>query len=421
MSGSKDDLPSDHDDGRRTFEDSETFVPQVQANGQKRDLDAQPGLVARPDDTAGNEHGVSASTPMQPPGLGVYASGGNQFGTSQDGQSTSMHPAGQQYGQQYYPSAPLPGRYQPAIGVQGGSGGGFPPYGQNSDQQPKKGRGALIVWILLGIFLILAATVGVLFGLGVIGSDDAELSVELTDREGTYGSDSELDALWDTCADGDLAACDELYENAVDDSAYRVFGNTCGETSAAQSGGCEEELYADAQEPSPSATVEPAPEPSPTPSPEPSPTPAPAPSSASAPAPWGSYGSDTGLDGLWDLCAGGDMVSCDDLYWLSPVGSAYEAFGSTCGQTTESLYGECDLYDPSSTGWVPSSSGWSYGDDPALDALWDGCAAGDWDSCHDLWWDARENSEYEYFAGTCGYRGSYSPGWCDTRAANGEF
>ena len=375
MSGSKDDLPSDHDDGRRTFEDSETFVPQVQANGQKRDLDAQPGLVARPDDTAGNEHGVSASTPMQPPGLGVYASGGNQFGTSQDGQSTSMQPAGQQYGQQYYPSAPLPGRYQPAIGVQGGSGGGFPPYGQNSDQQPKKARGALIVWILLGIFLILAATVGVLFGLGVIGSGDAEQSVELTDREGTYGSDSELDALWDACADGDLAACDELYEsaaedseyrtfgstcgeteteshgdcatnavpraygddpeldalwdacadgdlaacdelyeNAADDSAYRVFGNTCGETSAAQSGGCEEELYADAQEPSPSATVEPTPEPSPTPAPELSPTPAPAPSSASAPAPWGSYGSDTGLDGLWDLCAGGDMVSCDDLY-----------------------------------------------------------------------------------------------------------
>ncbi|MGO1622547.1 MAG: hypothetical protein ACTHXS_07230, partial [Flaviflexus sp.] len=192
------------------------------------------------------------------------------------------------------------------------------------------------MWILLGIFLILAATVGVLFGLGVIGSDDAELPVELTDREGTYGSDSELDALWDACADGDLAACDELYENAaedseyrtfgstcgeteteshgdcatnavpraygddpeldalwdacadgdlaacdelyenaVDDSAYRVFGNTCGETSAAQSGGCEEELYADAQEPSPSATVEPAPEPSPTPAPEPSPTPAP--------------------------------------------------------------------------------------------------------------------------------------------------
>ncbi|HZJ04732.1 MAG TPA: trypsin-like peptidase domain-containing protein [Nocardioidaceae bacterium] len=44
-----------------------------------------------------------------------------------------------------------------------------------------------------------------------------------------------------------------------------------------------------------------------------------------------SYGDDPLLDHLWDKCADGDMASCDQLYQLSPFGSEYERFGSTCG------------------------------------------------------------------------------------------
>lgn len=56
------------------------------------------------------------------------------------------------------------------------------------------------------------------------------------------------------------------------------------------------------------------------------------------------YGSDPGLDELWDACAGGLMLACDDLYRYSPLGSAYEAFGDSCGERNEPS-GWCeDLY-----------------------------------------------------------------------------
>lgn len=43
------------------------------------------------------------------------------------------------------------------------------------------------------------------------------------------------------------------------------------------------------------------------------------------------YGDDPQLDQLWDDCAAGDGEACDDLYYESPFGSAYEAYGNTCG------------------------------------------------------------------------------------------
>ncbi len=46
------------------------------------------------------------------------------------------------------------------------------------------------------------------------------------------------------------------------------------------------------------------------------------------------YGDDAFLDGLWDACASGDMIACDDLYMESPVDSDYERFADTCGDTT---------------------------------------------------------------------------------------
>jgi len=41
------------------------------------------------------------------------------------------------------------------------------------------------------------------------------------------GDDSELDALAQDCYDGDMQACDDLYEEAPAGSEYRTFGDTC--------------------------------------------------------------------------------------------------------------------------------------------------------------------------------------------------
>ena len=56
------------------------------------------------------------------------------------------------------------------------------------------------------------------------GTDDGD-----SEGDGTYGSDPELDALYDACADGDFEACDELYNESPSGSEYEEFGDTCGD------------------------------------------------------------------------------------------------------------------------------------------------------------------------------------------------
>ena len=51
------------------------------------------------------------------------------------------------------------------------------------------------------------------------------------------------------------------------------------------------------------------------------------------------YGDIPELDPLWDQCAAGDNVACDDLYWESPIGSEYESFAQTCGGRSDALFG----------------------------------------------------------------------------------
>jgi hypothetical protein len=48
------------------------------------------------------------------------------------------------------------------------------------------------------------------------------------------------------------------------------------------------------------------------------------------------------LDQLVNDCYYGDPYGCDALYWISPVGSDYEAYGATCGGRFGSEYvGRC--------------------------------------------------------------------------------
>jgi hypothetical protein len=51
-----------------------------------------------------------------------------------------------------------------------------------------------------------------------------------------------------------------------------------------------------------------------------------------------------------------------------------------------------------------TSDAFTYGDDPALDQLWDACEAGDGGACDELFFSSPVDSEYEEFGDTCGNR-----------------
>jgi len=57
-------------------------------------------------------------------------------------------------------------------------------------------------------------------------ADDGEAPAE--GGEGAYGSDPELDALYDECEGGDYQACDDLFLESPSGSEYEDFGDTCG-------------------------------------------------------------------------------------------------------------------------------------------------------------------------------------------------
>lgn len=57
----------------------------------------------------------------------------------------------------------------------------------------------------------------------------------------------------------------------------------------------------------------------------------------------------------------------------------------------------------------PGDEPFTYGDDEALDLLWDECQRGVMQSCDDLYQVSPLESEYEYFGGTCGMRNEEDP------------
>ena len=175
----------------------------------------------------------------------------------------------------------------------------------------------------------------------------------------TYGDDTYLDGLWDDCAAGDMTACDALYQESPEGSEYGEFGDTCGYLTPGGTWCVEID-----------------------------------------PGTTGSVCGDPGLDGLYDGCALGDWAACDDLYRQSPVGSDCEAFGNTCGFTTDGTDWCVDFYGSA------SACG-----DPALDALYDGCALGDWQACDDLFLQSPAGSDCESFGNTCGFT-TDGTDWC---------
>jgi hypothetical protein len=141
----------------------------------------------------------------------------------------------------------------------------------------------------------------------------------------SYGDDPTFDALQDSCADGDMVACDRLYLDSPVGSGYETFGATCGERAAYVGGACSGSVHPDEGEP---ALEEPAPV---------EPVPQPVPEAVEPPA----LPPDDPLAGMRSACEAGDAQACDQLWAESPAGSEDETFGATCGRRLEAEAGTC--------------------------------------------------------------------------------
>lgn len=70
------------------------------------------------------------------------------------------------------------------------------------------------------------------------GTSDPGSSTVFSDAD-AYGDDPHLDALWDSCAGGDMAACDDLYMDSPWGSEYEEFANNCGTAGNPDGGFCD--------------------------------------------------------------------------------------------------------------------------------------------------------------------------------------
>ncbi|WP_282944283.1 DUF4190 domain-containing protein [Cellulomonas endometrii] len=321
---------------------------------------------------------------------GSYPQGSSAQGSSaQGGEQQGGYPqAG--YPQGGYPQAGYPQGDQQQGGYPGGGypGGGYPgapsPYAPGQYPGPPQGSSTDGVSI--------AALVTGIFGLGVIPIVLGVIGLRRTKQKGTQGKglaiagivlgslailasiaigvaiflgitahNERMDDLRSDCESGEMAACDDLYQESTPGSDDEDFGWTCGDRTDGGAG-C--------------TAIDPT---------------------------RFTYGDDEALDALWDACESGDAAACDELYSSAPSGSDYEEFGATCGGLTDGTE-FCDTAEEAVPEEETTSGAQTYGDDPALDALWDACEAGSGTACDDLYWQSESGSAYEEFGTTCGNR-----------------
>lgn len=230
------------------------------------------------------------------------------------------------------PQYPASGAPQPSYG--GASAGPVPsPYGAPAQYPaspqygvsaqfgppaaPKSGNTLLIVAIVIGALLLVGLAVLLVVSLSGDKEDPAPAVPTRTAtptptptptssaREGDYGDDPELDALWDECEAGDWQACDDLFLASPWDSEYEEFAATCGYRLDHTAWDCVSEMSGEegSEEDDDGGT-----------------------SLSDA----YTYGDHEDLDVMWDACEV-DAVLCDLLTALSPEGSEYKEFGRTCG------------------------------------------------------------------------------------------
>lgn len=136
------------------------------------------------------------------------------------------------------------------------------------------------------------------------------------DPRNILGDDQTLNDLANQCFDGDMGACDDLFAQTPVDSDLEAYSQTCGgridevdgaPNCVARFGGGDPTEPADFN--------------------------------------------DAQFNRLAQQCFDGDFGACDDLFFQTPVGSAGEDYGSTCGgRLTDGVSGSCeDLLGGSTT------------------------------------------------------------------------
>lgn len=166
---------------------------------------------------------------------------------------------------------------------------GTPGYAYDPTAVPAPGSSSKVLGIVLGVVALL-----VVLGVVVVALFVNAVRQEMPAVPAGVGG-PDLERLYELCADGDGAACDELYYSSDAGSEYEEFGDTCGGRTEGGTS-CTEELPGGLD-----------------------------------PGDADGYGSDPALDGLWDACESGDDEACSELYYESDLFSDYEYFGSTCG------------------------------------------------------------------------------------------
>jgi hypothetical protein len=85
---------------------------------------------------------------------------------------------------------------------------------------PKDGRGRVFAWVGIGLGAV--ETVGwIVLVVALMASG--------LNGPYSYGDDPQLDKLYDSCEQGSMQACDDLFEQSPEGSDYERFGLTCGE------------------------------------------------------------------------------------------------------------------------------------------------------------------------------------------------
>ena len=248
-----------------------------------------------------------------------------QSGQPQSGQPWGQQPQspyqqpGQPWGQQPQNPYQQPGQPQPGQPWNSPNPYGDP-YGAPGGAVPPKKRSLTWLWILLAVVALAIVGAVVLIINLLSGPDSGDL--------------------YSGCFDGDAQSCNDLFYGSPAGSTDEDFGRTCG----GRSGGWDDCNDVDMTAPANSWTEPVVIEPEEDDAQEPDGDSYPdvtdrAPLSNDDPTgcmmtaceEGMAYGDSARMDNLYDHCDAGDMVACDDLYFLSQEGSVYEEMGATCG------------------------------------------------------------------------------------------
>lgn len=354
--------------------------PPAQQWGQQPEQAANPYAnnsqqPAQPQQPWGQAQSPQFGQPAQPWGQPTQQFGGAQppYGASGQQQAPQAPWAQQQPGQPGQPGQPW------------GPASAGAPYGSPYGDVPEKKKSLAWLWVLLAAIVVIGGIVwGIIALLGSgpsteeiagfrtdctngsaaacedlyqaaeAGSPDEEFGqtcggradgtavcadVDMSQPANSFGTQVDSSTLYSDCSNGDAQACEDLYQTSDLGSADEEFGLTCG---GRTDGGvaCAE---ADMSQPANSYDAGEGTEPDTSTGDDEGG----AEGSSEGLAPlaiddpngclesWCEdgdlFGDNPRLDTLYTACESGNMRACDDLFWIAPPASEYEAMGGSCG------------------------------------------------------------------------------------------